>query len=84
MSTSPRFQVDGEWFPLFGVEGESPIEEAQRLAHLREARDREARKFACPDCGELNAMAPPNDRTHPARCPARRHSDFCSGSGGAS
>jgi predicted RNA-binding Zn-ribbon protein involved in translation (DUF1610 family) len=71
VSASPRFQVDGEWFPIFGVEDESPIEEAQRIAHLREARERQARKFACPDCGELGAMRPGNDRYHPEVCPKR-------------
>lgn len=77
MSRSPQFQVDGEWFPLFEPEelgtpeDESSSEEAQRIAHLREAKRREAERFRCPDCGELGAMLPPGDRWHPDRCPAR-------------
>jgi len=68
VSRSPQFQVDGEWFP-FDAEDESPVERAQREAHLREARERQARKFACPACGELGAMRPGNDRYHPEVCP---------------
>lgn len=67
MSRSPQFQVDGQWFP-FTVEDESPIMAAQRVAHLREAKAREARKFTCPKCGELGAMRPGNDRIHVEVC----------------
>jgi hypothetical protein len=74
MSASPRFQVDGDWFPTFasaelGENDESPIEEAQRIAHLREAKARDAFKFRCPACGELGAMRPGNDRYHVEVCP---------------
>lgn len=64
---------DGDWHHVAGpiVDGESPIEEAQRISYLREAQERQAWKFRCPDCGELNAMAPPNDRWHPEKCPKR-------------
>lgn len=64
---------DGEWHRIAGpiVDGESSMEEAQRIAHLREAARRQAWKFRCPDCGELGAMAPPNDRYHPDVCPKR-------------
>jgi predicted RNA-binding Zn-ribbon protein involved in translation (DUF1610 family) len=70
MSRSPQFQVDGEWFPIW-PEDENPILAAQQAAHLREAKERQARKFACPDCGELGAMRPGNDRYHPDVCPKR-------------
>lgn len=65
---------DGEWFPLFGpkIDDESPVERAQRLAHLREAKQRQAERFRCEDCGELGAMEPPNDRYHVEHCPARK------------
>jgi hypothetical protein len=69
VSASPRFQVDGEWFPIFGVEDESPIEEAQRIAHLREAKEREAEKFRCPTCQVPGALARGGDRYHgPGLC----------------
>jgi hypothetical protein len=70
VSRSPQFQVDGQWFP-FTVEDESPIVAAQREAHLREAKDREAIKFRCKACGELGAMRPGNDRYHVEKCPGR-------------
>lgn len=62
---------DGEWHHVAGpiVDGESPIEEAQRIAHLAEAETRAALKFACPKCGELGAMRPGNDRFHVEKCP---------------
>ena len=70
---SLSFEFDGEWFPVAGdaVDGESPMERDQRVAHLREARAREAWKFRCPDCGTLGAMLPPNDRYHVETCPKR-------------
>jgi hypothetical protein len=70
---SVTVNFDGEWIPVAGpvVDGESPVEAAQRKAHLREARRREAERFQCPDCGELGAMLPPGDRWHPDRCPAK-------------
>lgn len=73
-SASFRFEGDNEWFPLHGpkIDDESPVERAQREAHLREAKRRQAERFACKDCGELGAMAPPDDRTHPLVCPARK------------
>lgn len=48
---------DGEWFPLFGpkIDDESPVERAQRLAHLREAKARNAERFRCPRCGTPDA-----------------------------
>jgi len=70
---SLSFEFDGQWFPIAGdaVDGESPVERAQREAHLREAKERQARKFACPACGELGAMRPGNDRHHVETCPKR-------------
>lgn len=71
MSRPPEFQVGGEWFPIW-PEDEGSLEEAQRIAHLREAKRREAERFRCPACGEMGAMLPPGDRWHPDRCPARK------------
>lgn len=70
---------DGEWFPLAGprIDDESPVEQAQRLAHLREATRRNAERFRCPDCGMPGAMEPPSDRYHPDRCPARKPAPRC-------
>lgn len=75
MSASPRFQVDGEWFPLW-PEDESPMQEAQRIAHLREAKEREAEKFRCPACRMPGALARGGDRYHGP--------GLCDQSGGAS
>jgi hypothetical protein len=67
VSRSPQFQVDGEWFP-FTVEDESPIVAAQREAHLREAREREANR-ACETCGRRGGLAKGGDRYHgPGLC----------------
>jgi hypothetical protein len=70
---SLSFEFDGEWFPIAGdaVDGESPVERAQREAHLREAKARDALKFRCQACGELGAMRPGKDRYHVAVCPKR-------------
>lgn len=72
MSRPPEYQVGGQWFPLFEPEDEHPLLKAQRIAHLRAAKEREAVTFRCPDCGELGAMKPPGDRWHPDRCPAKQ------------
>jgi hypothetical protein len=70
VSRGPQFQVDGQWFPIF-AEDEGTLAAAQREAHLREAKAREAWKFRCPVCGELGALRPGNDRYHPEVCPGR-------------
>lgn len=48
------------------AEGETQEEHEARIARLRAAEARQAERFACPRCGELNALGPPNDRFH--RC----------------
>jgi hypothetical protein len=78
VSMSPKFQVDGEWFPIFtptelGTPGdESTTEKAQRIAHLREARAREAERFRCPTCGLPGARLNGGDKFHgPGLCDRR-------------
>jgi hypothetical protein len=73
-SASFRFEGDNEWFPLAGprIDDEDPVERAQRLQHLREAKQRLAERMKCPDCGQLGALIPPWDRIHVETCPGRK------------
>jgi predicted RNA-binding Zn-ribbon protein involved in translation (DUF1610 family) len=48
------------------ADGETDEEYEARTARLRAAHDEQMRRFACPSCGELGALAPPKDRYH--RC----------------
>lgn len=78
MSRPPQFLVGGEWLRFEGPEGESPIEEAQRIAHLREAKAREAEQFRCPMCGLPGALKDGGDRYHgPGLCDQRRPTPAC-------
>jgi hypothetical protein len=73
VSRSPRYEVDGESFPLFAPaelgEDESPTERDLRERRLREAKAREAQKFRCPICLVPGALARGGDRYHgPGLC----------------
>lgn len=64
MSRPPEFLVGGEWFPMFEPEGEHPLLKAQRIAHLRAAKEREDAEFRCPTCGLAGALKDGGDRFH--------------------
>ena len=71
---SVTVNFDGEWIPVAGpvVDGESPVEAAQRIAHLREAKAREAERFRCPTCGLAGARLNGGDKFHgPGLCDRR-------------